>query len=437
MSFAPSGQPLTVITVNGNHFASGLTWHPLSKIHNYMDEARKIGKDANMAMVAIRKRDAIIQAGFAPKSNQKLRGVYSLAAALSGTLGDNWIGIFDLGDDRFAFMAVHNGLVMVGRDMVADRETVEVEFNDVFNLLSNESTTEKWTDTGRIVAPEDWDFAHDHSTLEQLLNPKQLRNEHRLRPLRFNLTGREIVLIGVTIAVLLGCAYGFLAWQKNKQARLTAEATAARLALEEELKRKAVASIVKPWESQPQVAAFLTACADHWRDSPLSVGGWIFKAGTCSATGAAATYSRPENGTTMTEFANATAAAGLPVPQVFDVGATGLLVKVLRFDTKPAEDLPDHTATLQALTATVQQTAEAALTTLTLTEKPWEAPPENPQAVAPDWKTTTFVVQTQLNPEVLFASIPHAGIRIREVNAALNPDAAEITWTITGEIYAR
>lgn len=437
MSYASTAQPLTVIAVNGNHFASGLTWIPLSKIHNYMDEARQIGKAQNMAMVAIRRRDAVIQAGFAPKSTQKLRGVYSLAAALSGQLGDNWIGIFDLGDDRFAFMAVHNGLVMVGRDMVADRATVEAEFNDVFNLLSNESTTEKWTDTGRIVAPPDWDFAHDHSTLEQLLNPKQLRNEHRLRPLRFNLTAREIILIAVTLALIAGGAYGFLAWQKHKQEQATVEATAQRLALEEELQRQAAASIVKPWATQPQVATFLQACAEHWRSTPLAVGGWIFKAGTCSATGAAATFSRPENGTTMSQFADAAAAAGLPVPQVYDVGATGLFVKVLRFENKPAEALPDNTATLQAITASVQQTAESANSTLTLTEKPWEAPPEQPQAPAPDWKTTTFQLQTLLTPEALFASIPHAGIRIREITTSLNADTAELTWTITGEIYAR
>lgn len=432
-----NAQPLTVIEVNGAHFASGLTWVPLTKPHNYMDEARQIGKQSGMAMVAIRKRDAVIQAGFAPKSAQKLRGVYSLAAALSGQLGDNWIGIFQLADDRFAFIAVHDGLVMVGRDMVADRATVESEFNDVFNLLSNESTTERWTDHGRIVAPADWDFATDHFTLEDLLQPKALRNEFRLRPLRFNLTTREIVLIGGTVLMLAGGVFGFLQWQKAKDAKKNAAAVAAQLALDEEVRRQAEAAIVKPWESAPQVGVMLDACRAHWESVPLSLGGWLFKAGTCSQSGAAATYARPEHGTTLTEFADTAKAAGFPGPELYDNGATGLFVKVLRFDSPKPEELPQQIAALQSLTTAVQQTGEFAGTTLSIEEKPWEPPAAQPNAPAPTWKTTTFQIETQTTPETLFASVPHAGFRIREISASLAPETAELTWKITGELYAR
>lgn len=429
--------PLTVVEVNGKRFASGLTWIPLSKPHGYMDEARKLGKEKNMDMVAIRKSGTNIQAGFAPRSQQKLRGVYSLAAALGGTLGSDWIGIFQLGEDRYAFIAVHNGLVMVGRDIVGDRATVEREFNDVYNLLAGESTEDRWSDRGRIVAPADWDFATDHATLEQLLHPKQLRNEHKLRPLTFNLTVRELVLILVTLGVLVGAAAGFLQWQKVKAARQSAEATQQRIALEAALAAKAQAAVEKPWESLPDNAALFAACADHWRTTRLSVGGWIFKAGTCTPTGAAASYTRPTHGTTLSQFVGQATAYGLGGVEVFESGEEALFVKVLRLKPTGAAPLPTQTATLQAFTSAMQESAEAAGTVFTLKEKPWEAPANNPQQPAPDWKTTTFEVTSGMTPEQLFGAFPAAGVRIREISASLSPDDATLTWKTTGEIYAR
>ena len=80
---------------------------------------------------------------------------------------------------------------------------------------------------------------------------------------------------------------------------------------------------------------------------------------------------------------------------------------------------------------------ESAGSKLALADQPWQAPADNPRAVPPDWRTTTFQIESQLSPSILFAAIPSAGIRIREISASLNADEAVLTWKTTGEIYAR
>ncbi|KAF1702975.1 hypothetical protein CSC66_09375 [Pseudoxanthomonas kaohsiungensis] len=435
---------LTTIEVNGRSFVSGLTWVALTKPHNFMDEARRIGKQRNMDMVAIREvpvtAGAAAQAGFAPKSpNKKMRGMYSLAAALSGnpTLGQNFLAVFELSADRYAFVAVHNGVVMAGRDIVADRATVEVDFNDVFQLLSTESTEEKWTKTGVIVAPEDWDYPAKHMSLEELLPPKMDLRKYRLHPLTFGLTIREIALICLACVLLIGAALGYVHWERRKEQQRTAEATALRLAMEQQKAAQEVAVIAKPWESEPGPIALLAACQEYWARIPLSLGGWVFAKGTCNAKGAAATFERPEHGTTVNAFTEAAVGAGFSPPAMYDMGTSAVFAQALSLEAKAADQLQSTTLALQNFTNTMQQASEASGTQFQMSEVPWTPPAEKPDAPAPDWKTTTFQVKTLLSPNQLLAPVTEDGMRIREIAVELNHDDAQLTWNITGEIYGR
>lgn len=86
------GSTVRIITVM-SAFVTGLFWQPLTSPRSYMSEARNIGKKRNWDIVAIRK-SARIQAGFVSKDAGVMKGMYSLAAALAGQLGDSWIESF-------------------------------------------------------------------------------------------------------------------------------------------------------------------------------------------------------------------------------------------------------------------------------------------------------------------------------------------------------
>lgn len=65
-----------ILDYHRRRFVVGLQWETVRATRNLMKEVRRIGKERQLDVVAIRKSDAI-QAGFAPRTPQKLRGGYS------------------------------------------------------------------------------------------------------------------------------------------------------------------------------------------------------------------------------------------------------------------------------------------------------------------------------------------------------------------------
>lgn len=430
--------PLSVITVNGKSFVSGLTWKTLESYRSYMTEAREFGKANNMDMVAIR-RGQVLQAGFAPKSDLRLRGMYSLAAALAGQLGENWIGVFPLPNERYAFVAVYEGSVMVGRDLVGDRDTIEVEFNEAYNLLQSEPA---WSGKGAVIAPADWEVGDDNRTLEDLLDPKALRNDYRLRPLTFGLTRRELVLLCVALLAVAGAGFGFLKWQAYQEHKKTAEHAAKvaelqRLQAEHEAAMAAELrkNLKRPWKDAPSVAGLLEACASLWQNAPLSVGGWLFVEGSCTPVGGRITYKRPPNGTTVADFANTVRTTFNTHPGIYDAGTTGAIQ--LGLSLTPAQDdvLQPSAVLLEGFTAHMQAAGEP--TSFTLEEVPWKAPEDQPDAIQPDWTTYRYSITTPNSPAELMAGLDTQGIRIAEISVALAEQTSELQWKLSGEIYGR
>ena len=73
---------IRILTISGHRFVIGLEWETIKAQRNKMKEVRKIGRARNLDVVAIREGEAT-QAGFAPRSRQKLRGGYSLIVSLA------------------------------------------------------------------------------------------------------------------------------------------------------------------------------------------------------------------------------------------------------------------------------------------------------------------------------------------------------------------
>lgn len=130
-----STAPVTITTVNGKQFVSGLFWQPLTRPRAYMKEAREIGKREGMDIVAIR-HSTIMQAGFVGKNQGVLKGMYSIAATLAGKLGSSWLGVFELDDGRYVFVAVNDGAIVPGCDMVGDRDEVREKLAYIYGLFS-------------------------------------------------------------------------------------------------------------------------------------------------------------------------------------------------------------------------------------------------------------------------------------------------------------
>lgn len=442
---------ITILAVNGKSFVSGLLWKPLRSARKYIAEARDIGKREGMEMVAIR-RGKVLQAGFAPKQKGRkkrdskqanMRSMYSLAAALAGSLGEDWIAAFALGDGNFAFIAVHKGGVLPGRDLVGDQELVEALLRETYSDIKGTNVEPV------VIAPNAWGFGGEEKTLETLLTPKSLKPEHRLKPLTLGLTTSEVAAIATLVGLIVVVGVGGAWWWKQQREK---EAEQQRLAQQQNqqaaqaaARNNAVAALVRPWQGTPFADDFLSACAAVWNHVELDIGGWTFDNGRCmlgqggtrSQDVVVATYHR--NGSTSVATFEAAAAALGAKASIFDAGETGTVTLRLQVPSSPEnigeKGLPTTDAQLQALVTRIQS-VPSGIASYTVQPKPWVKPANQPDAVGPDWTTNTLDIKTTLAPQQLLEGMPSSGMRLYEIAVSIDK-SANLQWHLTGEMYGR
>ncbi|MCT5320809.1 type 4b pilus protein PilO2, partial [Pseudomonas aeruginosa] len=169
------GPDVSILSYHGNKFVSGLFWRPLSSQRQYMKEARKLGKEEHLDIVAIRHSPTVIQAGFVSKSQGAVKGMYSLASALSGQFDGDFLACWKVDEDRYALVATLDGAIVPGQDLVTTLD----EARDRVRKLSTRGVLRN----AQVFVPEGFDFPVKDFDIEELLAPKRLRRDYRLRQL--------------------------------------------------------------------------------------------------------------------------------------------------------------------------------------------------------------------------------------------------------------
>lgn len=441
---------MTFVEVHGKTFVSGLLWKPLRSARNYMREAKDIGKQQNMEMVAIR-RGKVLQAGFAKKldraprgaKQQSMRSMFSLAASLAGSLGDNWIGAFDLGDGRYAFIAVHQGGIIPGKDLVAPRDEVVALFRETLADFNTEKTEV------RVIVSDALEpvFGGEVQSLAELLNPKALKPEYRLKPLTLGLTGRQLGFAFATVAAIAGGAIGTNAYFSHK-AQQEEDEKAEKMRKLTDLRAKAtleqaLAAIVRPWQRLPSVPEFTRACAEAWTHFPADVEGWTFTSGTCRLDIDNGELDRAEGSYTRTAGGTAdgfmTAARAMGATAGFaDAGQRGLIARPLV--TKPTDPtiapaaLPPRAEIRDRLVFLAQRLPDG-VAAVNIADQPYTAPANAPKELKPEWLTYAVDVTSHVSADVLMAGFDGPSFRLTEIRGDVNSKTSAFTWHIKGEIY--
>lgn len=441
----PTSAPIAVAEIAGKKFVAGLFWQPLTKPRAYKKEAREIGKREGMDIVTIR-RSTIMQAGFAPKGQGAIKGMYSLAAALAGKLGNSWIGVFALDRDRYVFVAVDEGAIVPGCDVIGDRDDIEKRLRFYYNSNS------EW---GAVYVPPDFDFGGEEADIQALLadgnfETKEWR-EFRLQPLSFGLTSRELITYGAIVGLVVVAGLGGLRYKehlerKEREARIRAELI--RKAEMERIKantkkEKAVKTFEHPWIKLPSVDDFLKGCGGAIEALPLSVGGWIIDTASCDVANVAVQYKRTGTATAAGFLAEAKVVADTP-PTFGDGYETARFVKPVKILLGGDDALVAADEMLTATNSVFQGLGVKVM----FVEKPFvvpkpavlpgqAAPAEQEPPPAPDWKTYTFSFDSDFSPQVLFAGHAWTGMRISKLEMKLTPETAKLNWIVAGELYAK
>ncbi|OWJ89359.1 hypothetical protein B6S59_31240 [Pseudomonas sp. A46] len=434
----------TIVSINGNRFVSGLLWQALTRPRGYMKEAKEIGKREGLDIVAIRDTAEVKQAGFVSKADGAYKGMYSLAAALAGQLGDTWIGAFKLPDDRYAMVAVDSGAIIPGADKIGDKDAIQKQLRRIFARGTTDFKD-------NIFAPAELEFGGIERDIEDLLKPSNLKKEYTLKPLTFGLTKKEWIGVGVAAGVLACTMFGLWQWQlaverAEREARiLAAQLEAKRL---EELNAKTRAeqqapALKHPWATMIGVGDFVTSCSQVSHEKPLALGGWVAISANCKPDLFAISYARTGSSTVNQLIA---AAQGLfeLAPAFTEGGDKASLNEPIEMTVAGDEELRPLDDALASFNSHLQQVQIKP----ELVEVPYTPPPapeplpgadpavEPPAPPVPDWFEFTFSFDTDIPPEILVQGLPGRGVRITEIDITRN-DLAQLTWTIKGAIYAK
>lgn len=436
----PKSATISVVDIEGKKFVSGLFWQPLIKPRAYKKEAQEIGKREGMDIVAIR-RSTIMQAGFAPKGQGAMKGMYSLAATLAGKLGNSWIGVFALGDDRYAFVAVDDGAIVPGCDVIGDREDIEQRLRYYY-------AQSPWE---HVYVPQDFDFGGEAANISELLAEKNFTTgewrEFRLLPLKFGLTSRELINYGVVATVLIAAVWGGTLYREEQQRKEREAMIRAEQIRQAELERikantkkeKEIKGLDHPWVKMPSVEDFLKGCVGTINDFPLSLGGWVFEFAVCDGSTASASYKRQDSATSNDLIVDAkTRFDSEPIfAEDFESAVVGKPLNILLGGDDvlglSGEVLPAASSVFQEMGIRMRFLEKVVQKPATLPGQPEQEEQEAP----PDWKEYTFMFDSELAPTALFAGHAWNGMRLNKIGVKLAPETAKLTWTIAGEQYAK
>lgn len=434
-----SGSAVRIISVNGLKFVTGLFWQPLTSPRSYMSEARSIGKKHNWDIVAIRK-GVRIQAGFVSKAGV-MKGMYSLASALAGRLGDSWIGAFAVGNDEYAVVAVHDGSIVPGYDVVTGKEEALSLLKQGYQLFQY--------DNEHIFAPADFEFAQFEKDLESLLAPRNLKGEYRLKQLTFGLTKRELVTLGVCGVAALASMYGWSEYKVYEEKKAREEAIRQEQLRRAELERlnantrnkQGTLALQHPWAAMPGATDFVMVCSTEIYALPLNIAGWQIEGAKCDAKVLAATYKRKATGTTVNAFIEGAGNGYEAAPVFTDDGDTATVMRLVKMMFGGDEKVAQADVAQNIFLSHFQ----AVDVRLKLIEKkvappsplPGQSPTLQPPASVPDWRMFNYEFETPIAPELLIGGLPDKnGVRITKMEMRFVEDDASLKWTVTGELYA-
>lgn len=435
-----TGVAIQVVELGGAKWVAGLAWKTLTNALEYKREAKRYGRDNGLEMVAIRQfgKAQRRQAGFAPKIQRKrLSLMYSLAATVATTLGDQVLAAFKIADDQYVVVHIRDGGVQ--RDRFGSKSEVIPLLRRLNSQIQSAIVNNKLDPVAVVlIAPADFEIFEDNRSLLEVL-PKRPAFADRLQPLHFGrLTRREgvmVIAIGALAATSLG---GYVRWNEfrveaEQQAR-RAMGQAAALAARE----KAEKDLVKPWEASASPAVFIDACQKVAAAAPLSIGGWDLREIRCSLPGRgdnSLRYGRADSGATLEMFAlSAVATFGtqvaLPNPD------EALIPVHMELGRAGPSELGTLLAAERRFVSRMQERADVAAFRL---GEPLIKQPEAAQAAAVVpiwWSVKTFGVDSDVPAEVIFDGYGDSSMRIQTIVVSINSES-NMKWKMEGEIYGK
>ncbi|MCC8372898.1 hypothetical protein CKY10_15100 [Photorhabdus sp. HUG-39] len=418
------------IKLCGKTLVAGIIWRPPVAVLARAN-MRRNGIAAGFTLAVRHRVGRGVQVGYAPKEAGE-PGYYSLAAVLAKVVDkSNWIGAFRLSDACYALVAVHQGAIMAGRDLIGTREEIETKLRETVQLV--EDANGVWH---AIYAPKEFESLWPEMPLEQLLSKSILKKSvGQLESLTGEMSKYQIKVFVMTAGLTLLLGGGWWMWHTYKQNRVVELP---------DLPREVVEALPPhPWLAQPQMAWQFSTWKRVLARVPLSLAGWQVESISLDTDTVSVSYQRHE---------------GMPI-NIFQVAAINIFragpvisnggeqAQVLIPIEQQSEDQAGNDDVLQssdqALVELISYFQALNLPPPVLTESASVLPPPPPPRAEgdtqvwanPDWQTYSWTLSSQLPPDALFSGKPFPGLRVTSAKVVLADGFPQ--WELNGVFYAK
>lgn len=431
-----------ILYFHKRRFVVGLQWEPVRKSVNIMKEVRRIGKQRNLDVVALRKSDSW-QAGFAPKTNHKLRGSYSLIVSLASLLEGCCIAVISLGegadgDEKFTLIGkTEKGGIHPYSDEVYSRDDIHQIVVDLKSELRGSHSD--------LIIPiygdqEIFDWVTDSLDLNELLSPKNLSKDFKLKPLTLGMTKNQLLVLAITVVMLIVVAL-FITQYQERLAEQKRQILAIEQAKLEEINKKAryQAAIDKfkhPWINSPAIKQFINSCSLLLDKIPLSLEGWIPTTIECELGGVKVNLARPENSAVTTKNVVDAIKKRYGVDTEFFYNQTSVVGFKIKNEFEPNGDDPMlsiNDQLVKAISLFQAVNVEASFNPVEIVDvKKNEFGEDLP---IQDWQEYTFEVDTIVNPELIFENDDFQGMRLYSIIYTFDQTSKTVQYKMKGAIY--
>lgn len=427
----------STVQIGKHTFVGGLTWVSLSKPREFKREAISTAIKFSGDCYVIHSGSGTTQVGIGVSADGAAPRQLSLAATIATLVAENgptivgrgqrlndWIGVFAITEELFAFVAVRDGAIMPNGDFLGS-------FNEAVDQLEHSYGIGGWT---AVLGTPDIGANNYHNfnpvDLNALLPVKNGRiakaDRFALLSVKSRLDAKRLALLGAVGIVALGSALTW--WKQSRDAQIQADIAAKQAelaALIGQAPKRKSAEYPKRWQSRPAAAAVINVCLDQFKH--LRPGGWFVDTYVCSEFQSETLFVR---GTSRTSFIKDV----LPMAVLDPSGEKAVLTVAHSLQAQDNSSLPTF-EDLRTRAASIWQGMNVAYQ---ITEGKMPEPPPmtteeaaNTDMMAPQWREHAFTVgPTVYGPNQMRASMGSEGVRLTRL---IYKDQK---WTYEGVIYA-
>ena len=429
----------TVFPYGKTTFAMGLFWQALAKPRELKKEALELAARHECDLYLVRAVEGIAQTALASSKSGYASGQVSFAAVVAASIkargltingqrnsAPSWLGAFDLGNGKWAFIAVRDNAIMPTGDFLGEK-------HEVIDMLEQNYGLGAWNAV--VGAPEIGDTYHNfvEASFEDFL-PRNKRgqvkfdNASLLASTKLRISKRTGLIAACGALVIAAGGIGYAQWKSYQEEKEREEAIARVRAAMAANKTVESAEIPHPWASAPLAGDMAEACEAGFVH--LAPGGWKLSGYSC--TDATISYAFDRSGSTISWLKEI-----LPDAKVDGTGEKATLTRVVSYREKRDEALESA----ESLRLDLLNTAQHLGLKIEIAEEvppppkqslPGEQLIAKPEAPKPDWRTFNIKVgPTTMKPTAVTAAIHRSGLRFQKIVKH------EGQWLLSGAIYAR